>query len=102
MAKSPVSNATSTHANAGSTEVQPDREASIHDEIVGHGNSPAAWTCVMVMILGAAIASIAYIIAGTILFWGGIAVMLIGLVIGYFMKKAGYGVGGSRLDNDVD
>ncbi|MCU1530509.1 MAG: hypothetical protein JWO49_80 [Arthrobacter sp.] len=70
-----------------------------HSEAPGHGNSPAAWTCVIVMLIGALIASIAYVIASTPIFIAGAAVMVLGLLAGWIMRKAGYGVGGSKLKN---
>ncbi|XAS69078.1 HGxxPAAW family protein [Micrococcaceae bacterium Sec5.7] len=70
-----------------------------HSEAPGHGNSPAAWTCVIVMLVGALIASIAFVIANTPIFIAGAVVMVIGLIAGYVMRKAGYGVGGSKLNN---
>jgi hypothetical protein len=70
-----------------------------HSEAPGHGNSPAAWTCVIVMLIGALIASIAYVIANTPIFIAGAAVMVLGLLAGWIMRKAGYGVGGSKLKN---
>ncbi len=94
MAKSPVTPASPTTADAN---VHPAQTRSIHDESVGHGNSPAAWTCVFVMILGAAIASVGYIMASHLVFWTGVGVMFVGLIVGYIMKKAGYGVGGHKL-----
>jgi uncharacterized membrane protein len=70
-----------------------------HSIDLGHGNSPAAWTCVIVMLIGALIASIAFVIANTPIFVAGAAVMVLGLLAGYIMRKAGYGVGGSKLKN---
>ncbi|WP_442884872.1 HGxxPAAW family protein [Arthrobacter sp. Soc17.1.1.1] len=78
------------------------------DETIGHGNSPAAWTCVLIMLAGAAVASFAYILAstegnkdfGTLLFWAGIGVMFIGLIVGFILRRIGYGVGGSKLKNN--
>jgi hypothetical protein len=70
-----------------------------HSEPTGHGNSPAAWTTVFVMLVGALIMSIAFVIANTPIFIAGGVVMLLGLVIGFVMRKAGYGVGGSKLKN---
>ncbi|MCB5282218.1 HGxxPAAW family protein [Arthrobacter sp. AL08] len=70
-----------------------------HSEPTGHGNSPAAWTTVLVMLVGALIMSIAFVIANTPIFIAGGVVMAIGLVIGFAMRKAGYGVGGSKLKN---
>lgn len=71
-----------------------------HSEPSGHGNSPAAWTCVIVMLVGALIASIAFVIASTPIFIAGAAIMVIGLLLGWVMRKAGYGVGGSKLKNN--
>ncbi|MDQ0821627.1 hypothetical protein QFZ79_004003 [Arthrobacter sp. V4I6] len=70
-----------------------------HSEPTGHGNSPAAWTTVFVMLLGALIMSIAFVIANTPIFIAGGAVMVVGLLVGFAMRKAGYGVGGSKLKN---
>lgn len=70
-----------------------------HGEAPGHGNSPAAWTCVIVMLVGALIASIAFVIANTPIFIAGAVVMVIGLITGWIMRKAGYGVGGTKLKN---
>lgn len=81
--------------------------SAARDETIGHGNSPAAWTCVFVMLAGAALSSFAFILAstegnrdlGTLLFWIGALIMVIGLALGAVLKKAGYGVGGHRLKN---
>ena len=70
---------------------------NIHAEPVGHGNSPAAWTLVFIMMIGAGISSVAFCLANAMLFWIGIAVMGLGLVVGIVMKKAGYGVNGHKL-----
>jgi len=70
-----------------------------HADAIGHGNSPAAWTCVIVMLVGALVSSIAYVIASTPIFIAGIVVMVVGLIAGWAMRKAGYGVGGSKLKN---
>lgn len=77
----------------------PIQEGIDHSEPTGHGNSPAAWTCVIIMLVGALIASIAFVIASTPIFIGGAVVMLAGLLAGWIMRKAGYGVGGSKLKN---
>ncbi|BCW05636.1 HGxxPAAW family protein [Micrococcaceae bacterium Sec5.1] len=71
-----------------------------HADAIGHGNSPAAWTCVIVMLVGALISSIAFVIASTPIFIGGVVVMVAGLIVGWAMRKAGYGVGGSKLQNN--
>ncbi|NYE94115.1 hypothetical protein FHU41_000336 [Psychromicrobium silvestre] len=65
----------------------------------GHGNSPAAWSCVFTMLAGALLSSIAFVLANTPLFIAGVVVMVIGLIVGWAMRAAGYGVGGSKVKN---
>jgi hypothetical protein len=62
----------------------------------GHGDSVAAWAAVSIIIAAFAL--------GTLFFWLDIAVLVwacaglagLGLVAGIFLKRAGYGVGGSK------
>ncbi|MGA7206376.1 MAG: HGxxPAAW family protein [Specibacter sp.] len=72
-----------------------------HSIELGHGNSPAAWTCVTVMLVGTIVGCIAFLIgeSATILFWVGVAIIAVGLVLGVVMRSVGYGVGGSKLKN---
>jgi hypothetical protein len=102
MSKSTVSASKSAQAS-GATAVGAKqgtaKQGVDHSVDLGHGNSPAAWTCVIVMLIGALIASIAFVIASTPIFIGGIGVMVLGLILGWIMRKAGYGVGGSKLKN---
>ncbi|NKX56022.1 HGxxPAAW family protein [Arthrobacter mobilis] len=87
-------------ANTATSQAQQDEGVvDIHAEPIGHGNSPAAWTCVLIMLVGAVAAAIGFIIASHLVFWISIAVMVVGLIVGGIMKKAGYGVGGSKLKN---
>lgn len=91
-----MSKATVSASQSARTEIQ---DGIDHSEPTGHGNSPAAWTCVIIMLIGALIASIAFVIANTPIFVAGAIVMLAGLLAGWIMRKAGYGVGGSKLKN---
>ncbi|CAM3344519.1 hypothetical protein PSET11_02949 [Arthrobacter ulcerisalmonis] len=92
MSKAPASASTSSTGQVAPGTID-------HSMELGHGNSPAAWTCVIVMLVGALIASIAYVINNTPIFIAGAAVMVVGLILGYVMRKAGYGVEGSKLKN---
>jgi hypothetical protein len=70
-------------------------DAHEHEEL-GEGHSPAAWTAVIIMLLAFAL--------GTLFFWfdlpwlvvasGGL--LIVGLIVGWVMKRAGYGVGGEK------
>lgn len=82
-----------------SAEARAAAEAERHAEPVGHGNSPAAWTLVAIVLVGSLISCIAFALANALWFWIGCVVMGIGLVAGWIMRKAGYGVGGSKLKN---
>lgn len=97
MSKATVSASKSSSA-AGATAVNANAGVD-HSVDLGHGNSPAAWTCVIVMLIGALVASIAYVIGSTPIFIAGGVVMVLGLIIGFVLRKAGYGVGGSKLKN---
>jgi hypothetical protein len=90
MSKAPASASKSAPAPAVHIGVD-------HSQELGHGNSPAAWTCVIVMLVGALIAAIAFVIANTPIFIAGACVMVLGLILGFIMRKAGYGVEGSKL-----
>jgi fatty acid desaturase len=88
-----------TMAHTASSQTQQDQTGTdIHAEPVGHGNSPAAWTCVLIMMVGAIVAAVAFIVANSPIFWGGIGIIIIGLIVGWIMRKVGYGVGGSKLN----
>lgn len=96
-----------TAPETGTNDTPMVEHSAAHDETIGHGNSPAAWTAVFVMLAGAALSSFAFVFAstegnkdaGTILFWIGALIMVIGLALGIILKKAGFGVGGHRLKN---
>jgi len=68
------------------------------DSDPGHGNSPAAWTAVIIMLVA--------FTAGTLFFWLDLPVLvfasagllLIGAISGLVLKRLGYGVGGERVN----
>lgn len=60
-----------------------------HDE--GHGHSTAAWTAVIVTLTGAAVLSVAVIIASLWLGIVGSVVMVAGAVVGKVMTMMGFG-----------
>ena len=74
--------------------------SQIHaDSDPGHGNSPAAWTAVIIMLVAFAI--------GTLAFWFNIpwlviasaGLLVVGALVGAVLAKLGYGVGGSKLQS---
>ena len=63
---------------------------SEHDN---HGQSPAAWTAVIIILIAFLIGTVAVVIGNWPLFWvGGVALAVIGAVVGKVMSMAGMGV----------
>jgi len=60
----------------------------------GHGNSIAAWTAVIVSIIGVSILTWGYMVQSEVLMYAGGAVTALSIVIGPVLAKLGYGVAG--------
>ena len=88
-----------SNKSAASVTVQEPIDHSIE---LGHGNSPAAWTSVTVMLVGTIVGCIAFVIgeSATMLFWIGVGIIAVGVILGPVLRSAGYGVGGSKLKNN--
>ena len=61
-------------------------------DYLGHGNSPAAWTAVIIMLVAFTIGTLAFFFAIAWVVWAAVGLLVVGLV----MKRLGYGVGGHR------
>ncbi|GAA2917613.1 F0F1-type ATP synthase assembly protein I [Microbacterium keratanolyticum] len=62
----------------------------------GHGHSPAAWTAVVIMLLGFTIGTVAFFLDLPAIVWASAALVLVGALVGWIMAKAGYGVKGPK------
>jgi hypothetical protein len=62
----------------------------------GHGDSVAAWTTVIIVIAAFAIGTLFFWLDIPVLVWVSAGLAVAGVGIGLFLKKAGYGVGGSK------
>lgn len=69
--------------------------SNTHEE-PGHGDSPAAWTAVVVMLLGIAAGTVFFFLHMPVMVWASVGVVFLGLILGFIMAKAGYGVNGPR------
>lgn len=67
------------------------------DNDPGHGNSPAAWTAVTVMLVAFTIGTFAFWFDVAWLVWASVGLLLVGGLLGLVLAKAGYGVGGDKL-----
>ena len=56
-----------------------------------HGNTPAAWTAVLIMIVGFLVGTIGVMVAKPWLFWVGIALLAVGAIVGKVMAMMGMG-----------
>jgi hypothetical protein len=56
-----------------------------------HGNTPAAWTGVTIILIGFVIGGIGMIIDQWTLFWVGVALVPVGAIVGKIMQKMGLG-----------
>jgi hypothetical protein len=62
----------------------------------GHGDSVAAWTTVSIVIAAFALGTLFFWLDIPALVWASAGVAVAGVVLGLYLKKAGYGVGGSK------
>ncbi len=65
-----------------------------HDEAPSQGNSPAAWALVAMVLIGLVIAAIGSLASLWIVMWIGIAIAVLGLPVGFFMRLSGRGANG--------
>jgi len=57
-----------------------------------HGQTPAAWTTVILIMLAFVIGTLAVVLANWPLFWvGGVGLAVVGLIVGKVMKMMGLG-----------
>jgi hypothetical protein len=56
-----------------------------------HGNTPAAWTGVTLMLIGFVVGGIGLVIDNMTLFWVGVALQPIGIIAGKVMAIMGMG-----------
>lgn len=65
----------------------------------GHGHSPAAWTAVVIMLVGFALGTVFFCLpngGGVVGVWISVAIIIIGAITGWVMAKAGWGVKGPK------
>lgn len=63
----------------------------------GEGNSPAAWTAVSIMLVAIALGIYFFWVDQPILVIASVGLLIIGLLVGWIMAKAGYGVRGPKF-----
>jgi hypothetical protein len=69
---------------------------SIESSEPGHGSSTASWTAVVIMLAAFAIGTVAFFFSIAWLVWAAAGLVIVGLLVGYALAKAGYGVDGAK------
>jgi hypothetical protein len=64
--------------------------------VSGHGNSPAAWTTVIIMLVAFAIGTFAFWFSVAWLVWASFGLLVVGAIVGFVLARMGYGVNGDR------
>jgi hypothetical protein len=62
----------------------------------GHGNSVASWTTVIIIMVATLLGTWFFWENQPTLVWASGALVVIALIVGWILKAAGYGVGGSK------
>ena len=64
-----------------------------------HGNTPAAWTGVLVILVGFVVGGIGMVADNWTMFWVGVVLCPVGLIVGAVMAKMGLGAEPVRSDS---
>ncbi|KQQ01387.1 MULTISPECIES: DUF6704 family protein [unclassified Rathayibacter] len=68
-----------------------------HDDD-NHGHSPAAWTAIVIMLVGFTVGTVAFFFDQAIVVWLSAALVIVGLLVGVVMARMGYGVDGAKAN----
>jgi hypothetical protein len=58
-----------------------------------HGNTPAAWTAVTIALAGFVVGGVGLMVDSMVVFWIGVALAPVALLVGYVMARLGYHTG---------
>ena len=62
----------------------------------GHGHSPAAWTAVVIMLVGFAAGTLFFCLEQPVGVYIAVGVIVLGLITGWALARAGWGVKGPK------
>jgi hypothetical protein len=62
----------------------------------GHGNSPAAWVAVIIMLVAFVLGTVFFWLDMPVLVWASAGLLVAGLLVGLVLSKLGYGVKGPK------
>ena len=64
-----------------------------------HGSTPAAWTLVVLFVLGVIVSTVALVLGSWLGFWIGVVIVALGAIAGGVLKVAGFGKPRSHTDS---
>ncbi len=65
-----------------------------------HGNTPAAWTAVTIIMIAFVVGAVAVLTANWVLFWvGAVGLLVVGAVVGKVMAMMGMGKAPAAVDH---
>jgi hypothetical protein len=67
------------------------------DSDPGHGNSPAAWTAVVIMLVAFTIGTFAFWFDVAWVVWASVGLLVLGPIVGLILARMGYGVNGDKV-----
>lgn len=67
-----------------------------------HGNTPAAWTGVMIILAGFVVGAIGMVADNWTMFWVGVVLLPAGAIVGKIMQKLGMGAEPVRPASTAD
>lgn len=70
--------------------------SDVHENEPGHGNSPAAWVAVIIMLVAFTIGTLAFWFDLAWLVWASAGLLVVGALTGVVLAKLGYGVNGPK------
>ena len=70
--------------------------SDVHENEPGHGNSPAAWVAVIIMLVAFTIGTLAFWFDLAWLVWASAGLLVLGAITGGVLSKLGYGVNGPK------
>ena len=63
---------------------------------MNHGHTTAAWTTTVLVIVGFLGAALGMMLTVSWVFWGGVVITVLGLLVGKVLQVMGYGQGGDK------
>ena len=61
------------------------------EEHDNHGSTPAAWTAVTIVMIAFLVGAIGVLMSNAVVFWVGVALIVVGLIVGKVMQMMGLG-----------